>query len=142
MSTSAVRTLERRPDAAAAGRRHAREVVRPRDEQLAHDVELVVSELVTNAVLHGSGRITLTLRLLRGGVRVGVADLGPGEPRRLEVSPGGRHGRGLFLVEAVAADWGVERLSDGGKEVWCLVSADAAEQPSLSDAAVTQVIFR
>jgi anti-sigma regulatory factor (Ser/Thr protein kinase) len=127
MSTSAVCTIERRPDAAAAARRHAREVCRPRDELVAYDVELVVSELVTNALLHGAGRITLTLRALHHGIRVGVADRGPGEPRRVEATPGGCHGRGLLLVDAVAADWGVDRLSDGGKEVWCVVSASAPD---------------
>ena len=122
MSTAAVRTLHRRPDAATTARWHARELCRRRAEGLADDVELIVSELVTNAVVHGSGRITLTLELVQDGVRVAVSDQGPGEPTLRRSGPDGR-GRGLVLVDLVAAEWGIRRLADGGKEIWCVVLA-------------------
>ncbi|MFF1730742.1 ATP-binding protein [Streptomyces sp. NPDC058247] len=86
------------------------------------DVLLCVSELATNALLHGvpPGRGFL-LRLLpyEDEVRVEVHDSGDGTP---QVADGrGESGRGLFLVEALAGKWGVEER-DPGKTVWCTFS--------------------
>ncbi|UKY52840.1 ATP-binding protein [Streptomyces inhibens] len=93
-------------------------------EHLADDVLLCVSELATNALLHGvpPGRgYRLWLSLEGDGmVRVEVHDSGDGEPRVPvpydEVE--GEAGRGLLLVSALADAWGVgERVP--GKAVWC-----------------------
>jgi anti-sigma regulatory factor (Ser/Thr protein kinase) len=82
---------------------------------------LLVSELVSNAVMHsqappGSG-IVLSARLLdRGAVRVEVVDQGHGfdvPPRKPAQENGGY---GLFLVEKQASRWGVDRV--GGTRVW------------------------
>ena len=85
--------------------------------------QLVVSELVTNAVLHAadSPTITLDLRLTDGAVRVLVSDGGPGEPnRRLHPDPRtGETGRGVWLVDAFAERWGTETHGRNGKTVWC-----------------------
>ncbi|MEV6807135.1 ATP-binding protein [Streptomyces sp. NPDC051132] len=86
------------------------------------DVLLCVSELTTNAVLHGvpAGRGFL-LRLARhadGVLRVEVHDSGPGEVRVPEPSTVAEHGRGLLLVAALADKWGVGER-DPGKIVWC-----------------------
>jgi anti-sigma regulatory factor (Ser/Thr protein kinase) len=70
------------------------------------DLELVVSELVTNAVMHGRGRIEVLLQPVRGGrVRGHVADEGD---RTVAVRPRADDtgGMGLRLVDAVAR-WGV-----------------------------------
>ncbi|QNE26001.1 ATP-binding protein [Streptomyces sp. INR7] len=85
------------------------------------DVLLCVSELATNALLHGvpPGR-GYRLRMLRyeGTVRVEVHDSGSGRPRIAGRDPGAEGGRGLLLVAAVADRWGaVARLP--GKAVWC-----------------------
>ncbi|MFD3558662.1 ATP-binding protein [Streptomyces sp. NPDC058686] len=86
------------------------------------DVLLCVSELATNALLHGvpPGRGFL-LRLLpyEDEVRVEVHDSGDGSPQVADVR--GESGRGLFLVEALAGKWGVEER-DPGKTVWCTFS--------------------
>jgi len=87
------------------------------------DVLLCVSELATNALLHGvpPGRgFGLRLALHPDGVlRVEIHDSGPGEVRRPdEAPPESEHGRGLLLVAAVADKWGVEER-DPGKIVWC-----------------------
>ncbi|MEU3830275.1 ATP-binding protein [Streptomyces sp. SID161] len=86
------------------------------------DVLLCVSELATNALLHGvpPGRGYLVrLVLYRGGVlRVEVHDSGPGEVRTPETSPESERGRGLLLVAALADKWGVGERSPG-KIVWC-----------------------
>ncbi|MER5298652.1 ATP-binding protein [Streptomyces lasiicapitis] len=83
------------------------------------DITLCVSELTTNALLHGvpPGRGFL-LRLVRDGtvVRVEVHDSGDGRPRLAE-GPDGESGRGLLLVSALADKWGVAPR-DPGKIVW------------------------
>jgi anti-sigma regulatory factor (Ser/Thr protein kinase) len=84
-------------------------------------LELLVSELVTNAVLHSphSGTVTLELRRADRALRIAVTDAGPVLPRpRTPVSAAEEHGRGLFLVETLAEAWG-SRVVPGGKEVWC-----------------------
>ncbi|MYS25535.1 ATP-binding protein [Streptomyces sp. SID7804] len=89
-----------------------------------HDVLLCVSELATNALLHGvpPGRGFL-LRLLpyTDCVRVEVHDSGRGVPAVSPPSPEddcGESGRGLLLVAGLADAWGVgERVP--GKVVWC-----------------------
>jgi anti-sigma regulatory factor (Ser/Thr protein kinase) len=98
----------------------------------AEDVEaaqLVVSELVTNAVLHApeSATISLDLRLTDGAVRVLVTDGGLGEPeRRADPDPWtAETGRGVWLVDAFADRWGTEKHGRDGKTVWCELRADA-----------------
>lgn len=89
------------------------------------DVLLCVSELATNALLHGvppNRCFRLCLALAPDGVlRVEVHDSGPGEiraPAAVEPGPDEERGRGLFLVAALADKWGV-RERDPGKVVWC-----------------------
>ncbi len=86
------------------------------------DVLICVSELVTNALLHGAppGR-GLLLRLRHGDagtLRIEVHDSGGGHPRNPD--PGGEEesGRGLLLVEALSDHWGVTPRHPG-KVVWC-----------------------
>lgn len=81
---------------------------------------LLVSELVTNAVLHADGAggvVRLRVEVSDDAVHVAVADAGSGFVKRPPVPrEGGRGGYGLFLVEQMASRWGVER--GGGAEVW------------------------
>ncbi|MFG2176806.1 ATP-binding protein [Streptomyces niveus] len=81
---------------------------------------LCVSELATNALVHGvpPGRgYRLQLLLLADGVfRIEVHDSGDGRPSVRE--PYGESGRGLMLVAALADKWGVGER-DPGKIVWC-----------------------
>ncbi|MFJ2160388.1 ATP-binding protein [Streptomyces sp. NPDC087856] len=94
------------------------------------DVLLCVSELTTNAVLHGAppGRgLALRLRIhLDGVLRVEVHDSGTIELRRIRTpyrSLDAENGRGLMLVAALADKWGVgERVP--GKVVWCEFAVD------------------
>jgi anti-sigma regulatory factor (Ser/Thr protein kinase) len=79
--------------------------------------EVVVSELVTNAVVHGALPIVLTIERTDGTVHVEVrderGDFGPRSPRA----------HGLQLVEAFALGWGVDRIEGDGKTVWANVAA-------------------
>jgi anti-sigma regulatory factor (Ser/Thr protein kinase) len=95
-------------------------------DELVTDVELVVSELVTNAVTHGAGEITLTITLVRDSVTLSVLDEGGGRPKLRHVGSGSGHGRGLALVARLADEWQVREAPEGvGKEVWCVLSATA-----------------
>jgi len=81
------------------------------------DSTLLVSELVTNAILHARSPIALVVRKVRTAVRIEVFDDGNGVPQPLHPDHEADAGRGLGLVEAVATRWGVEDL-DAGKTVW------------------------
>ncbi|MFD4522827.1 ATP-binding protein [Streptomyces sp. NPDC058470] len=88
----------------------------------ADDVLLCVSELATNALVHGvpPGRgFQLYLRYEGGVLRVEVHDSGPGAPRIADGADGADEGgRGLLLVAALSDKWGVAER-DPGKVVWC-----------------------
>nr|WP_309484153.1 SpoIIE family protein phosphatase [Streptomyces himalayensis] len=85
-------------------------------EELTDSVELLVSEVVTNAVRYTSRPVTL--RLLRTDVlRCEVGDDVPELPRLRQARATDEGGRGLFLVNKLARRWGATRLSTG-KVVW------------------------
>jgi anti-sigma regulatory factor (Ser/Thr protein kinase) len=81
------------------------------------DLELVVSELVTNGVEHGRGTVRLNMRHVGGEITGSVCDGGSGfvyTPRSLGHDDGPR-GRGLPLVDALVTRWGIRR---GSSHVW------------------------
>ena len=82
-----------------------------------YDAELAVSEIVTNAVLHGRDPITLRVLLVADGVRIQVHDGSPVSPAFSMLDQTAVTGRGLLLVSAVADCWGVDP-DDSGKTVW------------------------
>ena len=92
---------------------------------------LLTSELVTNAVLHARSRPELKLRLTRDRLWVGVADTTPISPVRKRYGPEAATGRGLLLVERMAAAWGTS-VSEQGKVVWFELSPDAGESTALA----------
>ncbi len=89
----------------------------------ADHVELLTSELVTNAILHGRPPIRLRLRLGEGHVVLEVHDSATYLPRRQRPTPTDEHGRGLQLVTLLADRWGT-RATPEGKAVWCVVRTD------------------
>ena len=84
---------------------------------LRRDVELCVSELVANAVLHARSAVHLEANVRVGMVRIEVHDDSTVAPVVLEPSHDRAHGRGLSIVVALARDWGWEPVP-GGKVVW------------------------
>ncbi|WP_326609503.1 SpoIIE family protein phosphatase [Streptomyces scopuliridis] len=89
--------------------------------ELIDDVELAAGELLVNVLLHTEGGAVLTLEVLPEPVRrvrLWVKDRSSVWPRRREPGEAATSGRGLLLVDAVAARWGVEPRGDG-KAVWC-----------------------
>ncbi|WP_326652312.1 MULTISPECIES: SpoIIE family protein phosphatase [unclassified Streptomyces] len=107
------------PEDAAPGRARRlarRALTRWGLEELSDSVELLVSEVVTNAVRYAERPVTL--RLLRTDVlRCEVGDDSPQLPRQRRARDTDEGGRGLFLVNRLARRWGATRLSTG-KVVW------------------------
>jgi DNA-binding NarL/FixJ family response regulator len=87
-------------------------------EEVTDPAQLVASELVTNAITHARSPCQLRLSLSSRTVRVEVRDDGRGTPEPRSPSESGEDGRGMLLVSALAAAWGVEVLPQGGKVVW------------------------
>jgi anti-sigma regulatory factor (Ser/Thr protein kinase) len=91
---------------------------------------LVLSELVTNAVLHGREPIHVCVRRHPDALLIEVSD---GDSHTSHIAPQTRRepdqagGRGLQIVNSLARDWGI-RSSDDGKTVWAEVGFDEADE--------------
>jgi anti-sigma regulatory factor (Ser/Thr protein kinase) len=111
-------TLAPTSDALAAARTLVAEACRAWKQPAVSDVaQLIVTELVGNAVRHAGTPIELTVALRRRYMHVAVRDQSPRLPRLGGGSPDADGGRGLIVVEALAASWGTTRTDDG-KVVW------------------------
>ncbi|MCK9927676.1 SpoIIE family protein phosphatase [Frankia sp. Mgl5] len=126
--------LDATPDAVAYARRVAtRALSGTRWQAIASDVALVVSELATNAVLHGSVPVYVRLRSGTSVIRVEVSDGSRAEPVRPPPDGGGLTGRGMALVAFTATRWGVEP-DHGGKTVWAELGEAGTHHEAVSDA--------
>jgi anti-sigma regulatory factor (Ser/Thr protein kinase) len=83
-------------------------------EQLA---VLLTSEVVANAIRHTHRDVRVDVAADAACVRVSTTDDAPELPRLLIVAPGATGGRGLFLVDALASQWGID-ANPPGKTVW------------------------
>jgi len=113
------RTYTPDPSSARSARVDLRSTLEGKVDRAALDViELLTSELVSNVIQHARTPARLTAVMTGLRLRVSVTDAGPGMPtRQLDVSPQRIGGRGLALVEALAANWGVGAAAVG-KTVW------------------------
>ncbi|MFF1548855.1 SpoIIE family protein phosphatase [Streptomyces sp. NPDC058291] len=113
-------TVWRVPEAARHARRFTRRSLRDWGVAAAamDTALLVVSELVTNALVHTGGPVRLDLTLIGRRLRVAVTDASPRTPVK-PTDPGweATGGRGILLVEAMSDAWGTMPVS-GGKQVW------------------------
>ncbi|MCX4588207.1 ATP-binding protein [Streptomyces sp. NBC_01549] len=100
--------------------------------ELVYTTKLIVSELVTNAVLHAplSGA-RFRLAVGNSTLRCVVSDDGRGIPRVVQTQPDEVHGRGLLLVSELADRWGV-RATENGKAVWAMQRIPVRGGPSRS----------
>lgn len=88
------------------------------DSHIVEEAQLLVSELVTNAVRYGAPPIELQVRCAGGDrLEVRVRDSEPTIPTPGEPGPDAEHGRGLMLVDLVSDAWGHDDDPDG-KEIW------------------------
>jgi len=124
---------------------------------LAEDAAVIVSELVTNALCHGirdmdgpardgpvrdgpaHDRVELILLRRAGEMVCAVTDPGAGHPVLETPDPTAEAGRGLHVIEALAATWGWTRLDAHNKAVWATLSLPGVDganghfgQPALS----------
>jgi anti-sigma regulatory factor (Ser/Thr protein kinase) len=105
--------------ARAAARRSLADELAP--DRLA-ELSLVISELVSNALVHGQGEVVLRLQLDDGIVRGEVIDQGGGFEHEIRARGADEvGGRGLFLVEALTNRWGVH---EGTTHVWFELAAE------------------
>ncbi|MEU9400918.1 SpoIIE family protein phosphatase [Streptomyces sp. NPDC048242] len=108
------------PEAVRHARRFTRRVLRGWDvpEDTLDAALLIVSELVTNALVHTEGQVRLDLGLVGHRLRLAVADASPRGPLKpTNIGWEATGGRGVLLVEAVSSTWGTVPVS-GGKQVW------------------------
>jgi len=110
--------LPAHPASTRAARAFVAEHLRSWDlDEAVDDATLLVSELVTNAILLARSPVDLVVRKVKGAVRVEVFDDGTGVPQPLHPDHEDDAGRGLGLVQAVASRWGVDD-AETCKTVW------------------------
>lgn len=91
------------------------------------DVALIISELVTNSVIHAQADSTqlvrITIARLKDCLRIAVIDNGSGGlPHLRDSGDGTAGGLGLRIVDGLCLSWGVARNGAGPTEVWCTVA--------------------
>lgn len=118
-------TLPAQLTAVRTARRYVHERWTQLGEDTLGDVELIISELVANAVRHGRPDIVFRARLEPFAVDIAVLDQGEELPpsRPAAVSVESDSGRGLTIVDRLSSAWGVEPHATGpGKTVWASIS--------------------
>lgn len=125
--------LPPRPSSVGEARRLVRRALTQAGrEDLLETAELLVSELVTNALVHAGTPIDVSLTVEDGGLRVEISDGSPHAPARRSYGPTAGTGRGLMLLEQMVREWGVE-LRERGKTVWFhLVAGDGVDENRVS----------
>jgi PAS domain S-box-containing protein len=93
-------------------------------DELVEQAQLLVSEVVTNALVHSGTSIDVSMAIAEGGVLVEVGDGSDHIPSRRDYAPTASTGRGLALLEQTADAWGVVRRVRG-KTVWFTLSGAA-----------------
>ena len=112
-------TVPSLPASIASVRRFALGVCRTHQasDEACDAVALLVSEVATNALVHGTGNVQVQVSAAGGVLRVEVTDDSPELPRPRAAGLLEEGGRGLALVASMAKNWGVRR-EGGGKVVW------------------------
>lgn len=118
-------TVWRVPEAVRHARRYTRRALRTWGVADHTDAALlIVSELVTNALVHTDGQVRLDLTLIHRRLRIAVADNSARTPiKPTSIGWEATGGRGILLVEAMSDTWGTVPVS-GGKQVWSELSLD------------------
>lgn len=102
----------------ATARRFVEETLRRWDcDDVLDAVTLLVSELVTNSILHAGSPAEVAVVLKTDALRIEVSDHGEGLPVPRDAGSDATSGRGLALVDSLSSSWGVDS-GEGGKTVW------------------------
>jgi anti-sigma regulatory factor (Ser/Thr protein kinase) len=112
--------LSSHPTSVGAARRFVRDVLMSRRvaDRVVTTVELLTSEVVTNAIVHARSGTQLAVEVTDGSVRVAVRDDSGHPPVRHLHSVDDERGRGVVIIDELASAWGVEQERNGGKRVW------------------------
>lgn len=116
------------PEAVAAARRFVTEALTSwGEDDLVWDGALIVSELATNAVIHGGSPFRASIARSANLVRIAVEDAGPGLPQSRSAPNDALDGRGVAIVEELSHRWGCDRL-DAGKVFWAELEVAAVAE--------------
>ncbi len=133
------RTFPAEPQSVAAARRFATGLLADDSAGLRDAVELMVSELATNCIRHVNASFEVSVEHSGESLHVEVRDQGAGRPVMRSPSPDDLTGRGLRIVDLLAARWGVRYDADAGKTVWfTLVAPRPAEAGETVEAHMIQ----
>jgi anti-sigma regulatory factor (Ser/Thr protein kinase) len=114
----------------ATARRFVEQVLADAAEDVRCNATLLISEVVANAVLHASGPVTVEVHQKGSAYRIAVGDGSRTPPTEKGYRADDATGRGLRLLDCLAAEWGWKR-TDSGKVVWfdLPVPVDASSSP-------------
>lgn len=121
------RTFPAEASSVAAARRFAASMVTTGPTELRETVELMVSELATNCIRHVNASFEVRIERRGDSYHVEVRDDGGGRPAMRSPAPEDVSGRGLRIVDLLAARWGVRYDADAGKTVWFTLTSSGAE---------------
>ncbi|MFJ7158766.1 ATP-binding protein [Streptomyces sp. NPDC101118] len=93
------------------------------------DALLIAAELLSNAVKHAGGPTRLSIDHVAGHLRIAVTDPSPTPLHRAHRRPDEDGGRGIFLIDQLAAHWGT-RPEEVGKTIWADLPVSAGETGS------------
>ncbi len=134
--------VEAEDGAVSEARRRIVELVRawdvPLPQETFGDLELLSSEVITNAVRYTRAPCVVVVRWTGVRVRVEVTDAGSARPQLRDAPLEAENGRGLLLVESLAAAWG-SAPDPAGKVVWFEVGPPDAAPPPKGRRLVDQV---
>lgn len=134
MSTTV--TFAPEPASVAAARRLVSRTLLDVPVEVLAVVQMMVSELATNAVEHVGRSFQLSIRRSPRAIRVEVTDHGGGTPRLRAADPEALRGRGLQIVDMLSTSWGVEHPGDDETTVWFTVAlrprAGAEARPAMT----------
>jgi serine phosphatase RsbU (regulator of sigma subunit)/PAS domain-containing protein len=115
---SAQRRFRGEAISAPAARRFATDLLTAwRQRVTLDDAILLLDEMITNAIQHTVGDVVVDLTL-GPRLRIAVSDSSDRLPQKRSPTPDSENGRGLHIIERLAAAWGTESLPTGGKRVW------------------------
>jgi anti-sigma regulatory factor (Ser/Thr protein kinase) len=128
LQRSAVAAFAAEPTSATAARRFVRQTLTASgiSSNIADRAELIVSELVTNAVLHAGAGPVVSIRIGGDDVRIEVEDTSATAPVMREYGLDASTGRGLRVVSTAASEWGVHSTAVG-KSVWARLSIESLD---------------
>jgi serine phosphatase RsbU (regulator of sigma subunit) len=126
-------TLGSEADAVPRARRFAAEALSGVAAATVADAELVVAELVTNALLHAGPPALLRIRREATTIRIEVEDTARSVPISPPLNTESMTGRGLSMVAVVATGWGIDPGDGGGKVVWAELATAPAPSAGLTD---------